>query len=157
MNVVATCRATKDEFVSSLFQPKKAVTPKGPLVEDLDAHSPAPSLGCDSTKPPVPVEKSLLELMMEDQKAAKKEKEALKAKEQLKTSKQIGSGFKKGFFGTKPAIRTPQSSTSKQNNSSVVKNKLDEVVTLSKPSAHISAAKRSDDGLVIDDVQHAMK
>ena len=57
----------------------------------------------------------MLELMVEEQKAAKAEKERLQEKERAKMSKEIGSGFKKGFFGggsDKKTVKKPTTAAS---------------------------------------------
>jgi len=167
---VKPCRSDKDAFVSSLFQPKRPA-PTGPLVEDLDAPTTFPNSTCDAkVAPPIPPveEKSMLELMMEEQKAAKREKEKLQEKERAKMSKDIGSGFKKGFFGggSKPTKKPPSASAAPAaaTKPATKSAKADEIVTLSKPKANANIVnngaagdKKDTSGLVMEDVQEAMR
>lgn len=149
---------SKEKVITNLLgdanQPKKQST----LIEEinLDVH-PLPSASTSSqptsqhNTPSSNEEPSLLELMMEAQKAAMKEKEKEKAVVQAKETKKSFSGFKKGFFGGKTnskteAERAPSSSSGKAKSEEILEVKASQHHSLKKTTAP-----------VFDDVQTAMK
>ena len=141
--------STKDAFVSSLFKPKLAnIAPK---IQDVDAVVDEVDVNITSKSE----EKSLLDLMIEEQNLAKAEKEKLRVETAKKTTKEIGGGFKKGFFGSsgpKPAKleKVPVEITNK--------GKDDGVVNISKPAANANnLTKAKDNSLIINEVQQALK
>jgi hypothetical protein len=141
-----------EEFVSSLFQAKAA--PKGPLVQEVGAAKPAPSSS------PIIEEKTMMELMMEAQLAAKKEKDNIKGKQAALESKaKPGSGFKAGFLSNPPkAAAKPTVFSSSSSNVTSANN--DGIVTLSKPKASTNLATNKNspkESLVLGEVQEAMR
>jgi len=154
---------TKNAFVSSLFQAKEEPKVAGPLIQDMSIKSIDPvveEVVPEASSVPVVEEKSMMELMMEAQKDAQKEKIIVQEKEKAKITKEIGGGFKKGFLGGgggKKAVKAkPDAKSSTTSTNKLTSKSDDDIVTLNKPKASSNIAKKNE-GLVLDEVQNVMK
>ena len=140
---------TLDGLLSTLLAPKGS---KGPLIMEVGKKE-------DTTDDAVIVEgvvkkeegPSLMELMMQAQAEAKKEKDANVVKEEKKETKTFGSGFKKGFFGGNSSDNksTTSTATTKATATSTTKTDNEIIPTIVKK-------KEEKKSLVFNEVQKAM-
>lgn len=135
-----------DGLLSSLLAPRA----KGPLITEVGKQ--------EDTIDDVKVEDgrkndegpSLMELMMQAQAEAKREKEDAEVKEEKKASKTFGSGFKKGFFGGKSNDNKSDSTTTVTKATNTTKTDNETIPTIVKK-------KEDKKPLVFDEVQKAMQ
>jgi len=123
------------------------------LISEITDEVNAPSSSVSFSKPSDDEEPSMLDLMMEAQRAALNEKQQSDIKKKEEESKKSFNGFKKGFFssGTKPTVASTQKTSISQSNPVAFKqtdNNIIEVKSVKEPSQS---------KLVFDDVQQAME
>lgn len=102
---------------------------------------------------------SMLEMMMEAQRAAKAEKVSHQEQEKKKVAKSGFGGFKKGFFGDGSSVKKSTcSKTSTTEPSSSSKSKSD-IVEVRKPPPTAPATKKSNENRdqLVEEVQRAME
>lgn len=146
-NLIAEVDSTTGETIPVQSAPQKSLIT--PLVQPLPS---APSASTPAPPPPVDEGPSMLELMMEAQRAALEEKKTVQEKEQKQAAKSGFGGFKKGFFGEKPKKTT----ASKPETSKTEKTEIVEVKKSSGSAAAKNAPKPNKEQIV-EEVQRAME
>lgn len=155
---------SKERLISNLLCDVNKVKQKNAsLIEELDKEPSSEKTQIEtennySTSTDGP---SMLDLMMEAQKAASKEHEKEKAEIEKKEVQKSFSGFKKGFFGGNKTGKAVASSTTLAS-SSTVGNKVghgsNDIIEV-KPTAkdNLSSGKQKTPAPVLPDVQNALQ
>jgi hypothetical protein len=158
----------KEKAITSLLSSANAATNKKPaggkLIQEVGVEpEPEPELKSTTVSTPqAPSEDegpSLMEMMMEAQRAAAKEKEKTNEKEQAKESKKGFGGFKKGFFsasseGTKKAAAAGSSSSAPKKDDII---DVKPTQPVNKNSIYSKGGAKDNKALVFDDVQKALE
>lgn len=159
---------SKDKLLASLLQPKSC--PSGKLIQVVSADGGDDAV-VESPPAAIPVPQNdegptLMELMMEAQKAAQqsniKEMEIKNAKD----SKKIGGGFKKGFFGASSSNSSKPTKKADNNNNQVAAaakpspNNNNDIPTITKNTAALGLNGKSGGvkgSKIVEEVQQALK
>lgn len=147
-SLIAEVDSTTGETIPVQSAPQKSLIT--PLVQPLPSAPAAAST--PAPQPPADEGPSMLELMMEAQRAALEEKKAVQETEQKQAAKSGFGGFKKGFFGEKPKKTTA-------SKPEAVKAEKTEIVEVKKSSASAAAknAPKPNREQIVEEVQRAME
>lgn len=104
--------SSTDDLLKSLLGPPTNQISKGPLIQDLSGDEvPISNESSEVQKPEGP---SLLEMMMEEQKAAARESQSIEEKKNsVEVKKNFGSGLKKGFLQSSSTTKSESAKKSK--------------------------------------------
>ena len=99
--------AMKDDFLASLLAVSPGRQPGSKLIDEIRNGESKNGEERSVFKPPAPDEPSMMELMIAAQREAKADKLSKEKENTMAVTTTIGSGFKKGFFGSGSSKKLP--------------------------------------------------